>query len=234
MNKYWFTNKEITKVLCEKFKNSQNILEIGPGTEPFPLANYFIDNQDWGVDKTVIDIDIDKDAIPFPDNFFDFIYCRHVLEDIQNPDFLLKEIIRTSKAFYIETPSPLVEITRNIDAAGFYTMYNNNIYRGYIHHKSLLTVDSNHIHIIPKFPCIEYIDFTEELEQQIIEILKNKIYWNTYYLCEDTNKVKDIIVYKHGLNFKLNYGSYKDLIISMLNKNILNTNAFFTHNKINI
>ena len=32
--------------------------------------------------KNYIDIDIDKDKILYDDNSFDFIYCRHVLEDI--------------------------------------------------------------------------------------------------------------------------------------------------------
>lgn len=96
-----------------------------------------------GIEYQVIKIDIDKDKIPFVDNYFDFVYCRHVLEDIQNPDFAYNEIVRVSKAFYIEIPSPFTEISRVIDAEYSFNLYNNNLYRGYIHHKHILNVDHN-------------------------------------------------------------------------------------------
>jgi len=38
-----------------------------------------------------------------------------VLEDIQNPNFAISEIFRVSQKGYIETPSPLIEITYGVE-----------------------------------------------------------------------------------------------------------------------
>lgn len=54
-------------------------------------------------------------------------------EDIQNPDFAFSEMIRVSKEGFIETPSPLIEVTRNVDA--------NDLTRAfcdYIHHRYIV------------------------------------------------------------------------------------------------
>lgn len=222
---------DITEYLQNKYNgNNKKILDIGPGPIPFKGSTHLIDIIDWDIKYEVIKIDIDKDKIPFEDNYFDFVYCRHVLEDIQNPDFAYNEIVRVSKAFYIETPSPLVEITRGVDAEGIYNCYNNNLYRGYIHHKYIVTVDqnTNEIIFLPKFPCIEYINFGE-VENKIKEnFLKQKIYWNSYYLCEDSKYAYNTKTYKHYVNFKLNEkDNYKNLIVSQLNISQNSTNNFF-------
>lgn len=230
-NKYSGPLLEILQYLQNRYTgDNKKILDIGPGRIPFKGSTHLIDINDWGIEYEVIKIDIDKDKIPFEDNFFDFVYCRHVLEDIQNPDFAYKEIVRVSKAFYIETPSPFVEITRGVDAESLYSFYNNNLYRGYIHHKHIVTVDknTNEIIFLPKFPCIEYIDFGQ-IENNIKEIfLNNSIYWNSYYLCEDSTNAFNTKTYKHYVNFKLNEkDNYKNLIESQLNISQDSTNKFF-------
>jgi ubiquinone/menaquinone biosynthesis C-methylase UbiE len=91
----------------EKFckqHNFKNILEIGPGTQPFSLANNTI-----GCNEKInnyIELDIDIYSLPYTDNSIDFVYSRHTLEDIQNPDFVMREILRISNSGYIETPYP--------------------------------------------------------------------------------------------------------------------------------
>lgn len=91
-NRYWGPNSTIIKMIekhCETNQHSK-VLEIGPGDVPFKLASDFI-----GCNERItnyIEIDIDNTPFPYPDNSFDFIYCRHVLEDIQNPDFALNEM----------------------------------------------------------------------------------------------------------------------------------------------
>ena len=61
-------------------------------------------------DKTWLVHDVCEDKLPFADNFFDFCFCSHLLEDIRDPIIACKEIIRVSKAGYIETPSREREI----------------------------------------------------------------------------------------------------------------------------
>ena len=75
-----------------------------------------------------------------------------MLEDIQNPDFALNEITRVTKyGGYIETPSPLIEVTKNVDGSGF-----SNSYCGYIHHRYIVwsNIQKNEIYFLPKYSCI--------------------------------------------------------------------------------
>lgn len=133
-NLYWGPNELVIKMIeqvCVHNKHKR-ILEIGPGMVPFHLATDWIGSNEKITNY--IDIDIDKEKIPYDINHFDFVYCRHVLEDIQNPDFVLKEIIRVSKyGGYMETPSPLIEITKDVDSSAL-----SNMYSGYIHHRYIV------------------------------------------------------------------------------------------------
>jgi len=81
-NKYYPTIKEIQDYLIEfcNLNNYKNILEIGPGKYHFPIANNFV-----GYNEKIqkyINIDIDEELLPFSNKEIDFIYSKHVLEDI--------------------------------------------------------------------------------------------------------------------------------------------------------
>lgn len=93
------------------------ILDIGSGGAPFWRANVLLDRyldndlQRPGhliKDRPLICGDIQ--ALPFLDNSFNFVHCSHVLEHIDKPDIAVKEMMRVSKAGYIETPSALHEL----------------------------------------------------------------------------------------------------------------------------
>jgi SAM-dependent methyltransferase len=47
---------------------------------------------------------------PYPDKYFDFSFCSHLLEDVRDPLAVLREISRVSRSGYIETPSRAREI----------------------------------------------------------------------------------------------------------------------------
>lgn len=232
-NLYYFPIKKILNILVNlcKHYNLSNILEIGPGIVPFPLANLFI-----GKNEKVnyyIDLDLDTEKLPFHDNHFDFVYCRHVLEDIQNPDFLLNEILRTSKNGYFETPSPLVELTKGIDTE----LVNSMHYIGYMHHRYIIWTDieENTIYILPKYGFLEnLLKFNEEYQQQIYNILNNyPVYWNTYYIWTSTTNKPKIVMYKNGVNINTNshkkvslFLDYVKIINSMIDTTIKSTNYF--------
>ena len=83
-----------------KIRKMTKILEVGPGYVPFKLATHVIDHQleKWELsDVTAINLDLDFENIPYEDNYFDFVYCRHVLEDLNYPLHAYKEITRVSK-----------------------------------------------------------------------------------------------------------------------------------------
>lgn len=211
MNKYWAPNSFVIKEIEDycKINEFKNILEIGPGGIPFSLANYFVDNVER---ENSFVLDIDTDKFDLPDQHFDFTYCRHVFEDIQNPDFAFKELKRVSKQGYIETPSPLIECIRGVDLAGDH--------RGYIHHRYIIWNEGNTIHFLPKFPIIEKIEFDEV---KLKELAEEPLNWNNYFLW---NQESNFIIYKHDYNLDIING-YVDILNQAILKSLENTNNLF-------
>lgn len=93
VNVYYYPNEIIINSIVKLCKSLdlQSVLEVGPGTRPFPISTKSIDIIDG---RNVLKLDIDTQKI---EKKFDFIYSRHVLEDIQNPDFALTNFINASK-----------------------------------------------------------------------------------------------------------------------------------------
>jgi len=226
INKFWQPNDKIISKLidhCET-NNFKNILEVGPGSTPFPKSNYFIDAFDKTQDN-YFKIDIDYEKIPFSDNIFDFIYCRHVLEDIQNPMNAFNEITRVCKTGYIETPSPLIEFSTNVDCG-------ETPYRGYIHHRYFVWSDikNNTLYFLPKYPIIEYLNVSDSFLKKINKIVnKYPVYWNNYYVWNE-NETPKIFIYRNGVNFTIRT-DYLTLINEAITKSFEYTNYII--NKIN-
>ena len=235
INKFWKPNQSVIKIIEQICINNNYVknLEIGPGFVPFSFATHFIGCNEKI--KNYIDIDIDYQSFPYKDDEFDFIYCRHVLEDIQNPDFALREIFRVSKCGYIETPSPLIEITKNVDAGMF-----ANSYCGYIHHRYIVwsNIEKNEIYFLPKYSCIleHILNINDESKPFQYNLINNfQVYWNNYFVFNINNGIPKIIMYKNGVNFGLNHnGMIEDYILLVsraINESIQNTNYFVNHYK---
>ena len=104
-------------LLAKKIKPHHKVLEIGPGRGPWDRADVFIDFDVKFMPKGKgIKADLAEDLIPFPNKTFDFVYCRHTLEDMFNPFHACREMSRVGKAGYIETPSPAAELAKGVDA----------------------------------------------------------------------------------------------------------------------
>jgi SAM-dependent methyltransferase len=237
INHFWKPNESVNRMV-EKICITNNYiknLEVGPGFVPFSLATHFI-----GCNKNVIpytNIDIDNVLFPFVDKSFDFIYCRHVLEDIQNPDFALREIFRITKnGGYIETPSPLIEITKGVDGTAFASSY-----CGYIHHRYIVwsNIQKNEIYFLPKYSCIldNILNVNDESKAFLYHLINNyPVYWNNYFLFNmNINENPNIIMYKNGVNFNTKNGyfvtEYIELVSKAINESIENTNYFISNYK---
>lgn len=227
VNFYWFPIQDIINNV-ERFcinNNYKNILEIGPGKVPFSLSTKTI-----GYNENInnyIELDIDTDKFPFENYSFDFVYSRHTLEDIQNPNFCISEIIRVSNSGYIETPSPLIEVTKGVDALN--KSFN---YAGYIHHRYIVwsDIDKCEIYFLPKYNSIIDTHFEPDTEtrEKIYNIINNyPIYWNNYFIWKDKNP--KIIMYKNGVNFGIKnhiIDDYITLLYEAINISIKNTDYF--------
>lgn len=82
INFYWNPILEVRQFLeffCKQ-NNFKNILEIGSGIVPFSLSTISV-----GYNEKInnfVEIDIDDTRLPYSDKSIDFVYSRHVLEDI--------------------------------------------------------------------------------------------------------------------------------------------------------
>ena len=149
------------------------IVDIGPGDVPMPRATHFVGKSSPKVNYpgTFIDLNLDYDRLPFDDGSVDFVYCRHTIEDLQNPEHALSEIRRVAKAGYIETPSPMCEATKGVNAPG-----SNVDGRGYPHHRSVVWSAGGQLKVLPKMPAWEHLDLPDYADN-----LKTPEMWNAYH-----------------------------------------------------
>jgi len=209
--KYWWKNKTIHEYILNKTKGFDTILDIGPGNIPFENATVTVDKHFNSTYK----IDIEQEQVPLEK--VDFIYCRHTLEELRNPEPALKEIQRLSKKGYIETPSVITECSLNVDGGDYPG-------RGYRHHNSFVwtDLDTGILIILPKFSFIEHI-FTFEDDIMLRNHLEDSIIWNNYHLFDETKPLQYKVL-EYGVDFT--FDSYLYVLKQAIQHTILNTIAF--------
>ena len=92
------------------------VLDVGSGGNPYPRANVLLDAYEDTVERYNLPLIKDRpmvfglaERMPFRDKVFDFVVASHVLEHSSDPDAFISELIRVSKAGYIETPDGFFE-----------------------------------------------------------------------------------------------------------------------------
>jgi SAM-dependent methyltransferase len=89
------------------------VVDIGSGGYPFPyatvLTDRFVDDSPSRRERLVTTnmpfLISDIHALPFGDKSFDFVYCSHVLQGVEDPLAACREIMRVGKRGFIETPT---------------------------------------------------------------------------------------------------------------------------------
>lgn len=162
-----------TKYLVERYdiKAGAKLLDFGCGRGEF--LNGFIDMgvEGYGVDFTdaakkscpnaeIKQADIENDGLPYPDNYFDVVFSKSVIEHFHNPDILVKEIHRCLK------PGGLAIIL----APSW--EYNYRIYfEDYTHRTPFMMSSLNDILLIHRFNDVD-VSFFKQLP-----ILWGNLYW---------------------------------------------------------
>ena len=78
---------------------------------------------------------------------YDFSICTQVLEDIRNPEFVIRQIINTSKAGFISVPNKHTEMS----------CVESSHYLGYYHHRWIFTILSDQtLKLFPKLVMVDY------------------------------------------------------------------------------
>lgn len=174
--KYWAPNPKVLDYLSSIIPEGAKVLDIGPGHAPFKRATHSVDFVDVPDVPNLSKCDLANEPLPYGYKEFDFVYCRHCLEDMFDPFLLIKEMQRVGKAGYIECPSPIAEIGRGVDGG-------SPPFRGYHHHRFIVWVFGSELRFISKYAFIEYCRFDEAAVDQL---LAQDRYWNTYYTWADT------------------------------------------------
>lgn len=72
-------------------------------------------------------------TLPYPDNYFDLVYCAHVIEHVEFPRMIMREIMRVSKRQHYEVPidfSPYVDRkAKHFFAYGHLNIYTPALFR---------------------------------------------------------------------------------------------------------
>jgi SAM-dependent methyltransferase len=231
IRKFWAPHPQILDALGRKLDRmgiADRIVDVGAGYCPFPRATHLLDwnhkdvpGSDAG--KFVFQSDLDYDRLPYEDRFFSFAYCRHTLEDIQNPLHAFQEIIRVARQGYIETPSPLIELLRGVDGGALATSY-----RGYVHHRYIVWSDwaTNTLYFLPKLPILEHLHIPEmDVARMTYLANHHPVYWNNYYIWDST-RMPRVVVYRNGVNMSITDGDYERLVGRAILESMAYTDAF--------
>lgn len=242
-NLFWYPIPDMIAALSRRCQGSTAVLDVGCGWTPFPSATHLVDWSPAGTHpgKSVFPLDVDTDTFPFMTNAFDFVYSRHMLEDIQNPVHAFQEMVRVGQRGHFETPSPLVELLLGVDTR------EDLLYRGYIHHRYIVwsEQEDNSLHFLPKYPIIEYITMSESLTHFMTYLANHfPVYWNNYYSWDKspagtthkaqgpqgqgtTHKAPKVVMHRNEFDFDFRTkGEYEKLLIRAIFASLTYTNAF--------
>jgi SAM-dependent methyltransferase len=100
-------------------REGEKVLDVGCGGMPFPSAthladvNLFDDSSRFGLriplgPRPVYECSVER--MPFGDLAFDFVYCAHVLEHVDDPAAACRELMRVAPRGYLECPRSWTEI----------------------------------------------------------------------------------------------------------------------------
>jgi SAM-dependent methyltransferase len=125
------------------------VLDVGGGAAPLNTATHVIDCSPFDPaaaslhpeEPTRFDAstwavaDVCDGPWPYPDGFFDFAFCSHLLEDVRDPIFVCRELARVARAGYVETPSRLREIVHKKEGYFWRRLVGRPVRIGFGHHR---------------------------------------------------------------------------------------------------
>ena len=235
INFYWHPNQVLIKKLerhLSQLNITDKIVDAGCGNSPFPPSTHTLDFSDTtnGVShsnnvKIPLKFDLNFDKF-YSHILFNFVYSRHTLEDLQNPQNAFNELTKVSTKGYIETPSPLIEFPRGVDSD--LEWVSSDSYRGYKHHRYIVwsDIDTNTLYFLPKYPIIEYCNIDENTTKLLNYIANNyPLYWNNYYYWDkDNEKTNPKICVLNQID--MNFNDYNKYLTTAINKSIEYTKYF--------
>lgn len=182
-----------------KINPGDKVLDIGSGHDPFPFATHLADiaPDDDSYGRAGIPIKqiagkpfyaCSVEDMPFKDKEFDFVYCSHVLEHVDDPRRACRELARVAKRGYIETPNLGKDIWLNTAKISNHHWYVENfsgklVFTRYPKHL-LEGIGSNILmtmHCQPQTPREKAFSALVLLRS---EVINTSLYWENEISCE--------------------------------------------------
>ena len=135
------------------------VLDVGGWAKPFERADWVLDalpyatrglygydrderapHERFDASRWVVRDMCDHEPWPFADGQFDFAICSHTLEDVRDPVWVCRELMRVAKAGYVEVPDRREEQTYGIHGP----------FVGWSHHRWLVDVRPDGIDVVVK------------------------------------------------------------------------------------
>jgi len=147
--------------VVEAAQNAKAALDVGGWFQPLNAASHVLDINPYETRRSRDALDpqnaerftrdswVVHDACkapwPFPDQFFDFSFCSHLLEDVRDPLIVCAELQRVSRRGYIETPSRLREIFVKDRFFGIKRAVGRAPHIGFPQHRWYVEIEGDHV-----------------------------------------------------------------------------------------
>jgi SAM-dependent methyltransferase len=150
--------------VAARARASERVLDVGGWYLPLNAATHVLDINPYATRGQPLDPEnserfsaatwIVHDACvapwPFPDKFFDFSFCSHLLEDVRDPLGVVRELSRVAKSGYAETPSREREIFAKERWAALAARCGHPPEVGFYHHRWFVEADASHLRFLAK------------------------------------------------------------------------------------
>jgi hypothetical protein len=192
--------------VCEMAARAERVLDVGGWWCPFNLATHVLDVMPYATRRRHEALDLDHperfaaetwtrhDACrapwPFPDKFFDFSFCSHTLEDVRDPLTICSELMRVSKAGYLETPSRAREIFCKKRWFGLRSLVGCMPEVGFAHHRWFVELEGDLLRFTVKDQNLLMSRHNFITREQLGRKMTEKesglgLFWNDSFRCEE-------------------------------------------------
>jgi hypothetical protein len=173
------------------------VLDIGGWARPFNRADWVMDAEPYdtrgwyglpaqGGERERFTADhwirrdiCDREPFPFADKSVDFVICSHVLEDVRDPLWVCREMMRIGRRGYVEVPSRVAESCRGVEPGQV----------GWSHHRWLIDMGDSGLVFLMKYHTIHRhwrLSFPPSLLRRLGEAQRVQwLFWEDRFACEE-------------------------------------------------
>lgn len=185
--------------------NFNKILDVGGAIKPLRCATHIMDILPFGFQpaggrgplperfdsSSWIAQDI-CEPWPFEDDYFDYVWCSQTVEDIRDPVFACREMIRVGKQGFVST------VHRSYESG----QISNDGLVGYCHHRWLVEIKGDEVIFTFKSPLL-YVnpEVRPPIRQQFLHFVWSDSFRvrENFIMYYEDSQLKDLLAYKEGL-----------------------------------